>query len=73
MTYNGWTNRATWCIDVWFNPESREDVQSIRDMMESDIEDMQRQGKGYLVDMLGDVNWRELEEHAEEEKEDTDE
>jgi hypothetical protein len=29
--YNGWTNRATWLINVWFEPESREQVQMARE------------------------------------------
>jgi hypothetical protein len=33
-TYNGWTNRETWLVNVWFNPESREDVASALEQLE---------------------------------------
>lgn len=45
-TYNGWTNRATWLVNVWFNPESKSDVQMARDTLEEAI--------GNLPDFLKD-------------------
>jgi hypothetical protein len=64
-TYNGWTNRATWLVNVWGNPESREDVQSIRDMLEEQHADLPN---GILKDMLvlSEINWDELESHFDE-------
>ena len=32
--YNGWTNRETWLVNVWFNPESRTDVELAREALE---------------------------------------
>ena len=59
-TYNGWTNRATWLVNVWFNPESREDVQSARETLESAIDDL----PDFLRDFVDtDINWDELELH----------
>ncbi len=29
MSYNGWTNRETWLVNLWFNPESIEDLDII--------------------------------------------
>ena len=66
-TYNGWTNRATWLVNVWGNPESREDVQSLRDMLEDQYNELP---DGILKDMLdlSEINWDELESHFEDEE-----
>jgi hypothetical protein len=63
-TYNGWTNRATWLVNVWFNPESLEDVQAARYAIE--------EAEDSLPDFMRDflctdaINWDELEAHFEE-------
>jgi hypothetical protein len=70
MSYNGWTNRATWLINVWFNPESREDVQMARESFENACDQM----PAFMLDFVDqDINWSELEEHFEDEDEDEDE
>lgn len=58
-TYNGWTNRETWLVNVWFNPESREDVESARYMLEEQYDEMPN---GPLKDMIdfNAINWDEL-------------
>lgn len=63
--YNGWTNRETWLINAWFNPESRLDVEVAKEHMESDIEAL----PGYLKDMIDVdcINWEELKDYCEEE------
>lgn len=67
MSYNGWTNRATWLINVWFNPESREDVQMARETFENAIDEL----PDFLRDFVDkNINWSELEEHFEDEEED---
>lgn len=68
MSYNGWTNRETWLVNVWFNPESREDVEFARSYLEEQYDDIPN---GVLKDMiaLDEVNWNELLEHFEEEEE----
>lgn len=63
MSYNGWTNRATWLVNVWFNPESVSDVQMARETLESAIDEL----PDFLRDFVdADVNWKELESHFEE-------
>jgi hypothetical protein len=66
-TYNGWTNRATWLVNVWGNPESREDVESLRFQLEEQYFDLP---DGILKDMidLDAINWQELLEHFEDEE-----
>lgn len=57
-TYNGWTNRETWLINVWFNPETSGDVDFAKDKMESDLDAL----PDYLKDFVdfGAINWDEL-------------
>jgi hypothetical protein len=68
-TYNGWTNRETWLINVWYNPETLEDLDYIREELDSAVERLMEGGvvaNNVLIDMLGinEINWRELEEHV---------
>lgn len=68
-TYNGWTNRATWLVNVWFNPESREDVQYARETLEAAIDDL----PDFLRDFVdSDINWNELENQFDSEDDETD-
>lgn len=65
-TYNGWTNRVTWLVNVWFNPESKADVQFAREQLEEAID----QCPDFLKDFIDtDINWDELESHFDEEEE----
>ena len=71
-TYNGWTNRATWLVNVWFNPESAADVCMARIA----LEDASDAVPDYLRDFLclDEINWDELTAHfSEEESEEGDE
>lgn len=72
MAYNGWTNRETWLVSVWFNPESKEDVQFAKNILEEQYDAMEN---GALKDMLnlGAINWNELESHFYDEESDEDE
>ena len=64
-TYNGWTNRTTWLINVWFNPESRDDVEMAKQTFEESIEQI----PDFLRDFVDqDINWDELAEHFDEEE-----
>lgn len=60
-TYNGWTNRATWLVNVWFNPESLDDVQAAKYAIEEAEDAM----PDYMRDFLctDEINWDELEAH----------
>lgn len=65
MSYNGWSNRETWLVNLWFEPESLEDLDMIKYSLEDDYDSIQN---SCLKDMinLSSIDWRELEEHIEE-------
>lgn len=62
-TYNGWNNRETWLVNIWFNPESSDDLYAIREMIESDYDNL----PDYMKDFcdIGAINWEELHSHFE--------
>ena len=64
MSYNGWKNRATWLVSVWFNPQSKADVQMARDCIEEAEDDMPT----YMLDFLctNEIDWQELMDQFEE-------
>ena len=61
MSYNGWRNRATWLINVHFNPESRDDVRSIKDHVEEEVSKLEPWVKDLCED--DQIDWDELESH----------
>jgi hypothetical protein len=66
-TYNGWTNRATWLVNVWFNPESIADVDAAKEAIEEATDAMPDFMRDFLC--TDKINWDELSEHFEEETE----
>ena len=67
MSYNGWTNRATWLVNMWFEPQSKADVSMAREEFENTVDNL----PAWLRDFVDqDINWEELEEHFEDEDED---
>jgi hypothetical protein len=70
-TYNGWTNYATWRVNLEFfddgAAEHYQDAQSCREYVESVIED-QAQGIAldYALAFLSEVNWHEIAKQYEE-------
>ena len=69
--YNGWTNRATWLVNVWFDPQSKSDV----DWIEEQVEEEWNNLSGFFKDMIDidQINWKELRDHFEDEEADEDE
>lgn len=65
MSYNGWTNRETWLVNVWFNPESRDDVEFARSIIDEQYDSIP---DGVIKDMIDieAINWDELMGHFEE-------
>ena len=62
--YNGWSNRETWLVNVWFHPESREDVEAARYTLEEAVDNC----PDFLRDFVSvdAVDWDELLAHFEE-------
>lgn len=65
MEYNGWTNRETWLVNVWFNPESRDDVEFARSIIDEQYDSIP---DGVIKDMIDidAIDWDELMGHFEE-------
>ena len=68
MSYNGWTNRETWLVNVWYNPESRADVHFARESLEEQYDNIPNGPLKDMVDIMA-INWDELLEHFEDETE----
>ena len=64
-TYNGWRNRETWLINLWFgdNWENEADVYHTREYIEEELIKL----PGWVKDMVYDcaIDWEELAESAE--------
>lgn len=65
--YNGWKNRETWLINVWFNPEKESDIDAIREQFETDFDVL----PDYMRDFIdyNAIDWDELRESVAEEEE----
>lgn len=74
--YNGWTNRETWLVNVWYGdalePGEFDSPEALRDWIEEVCGPIPE--TGLIADMLGGawdrVNWHELYEHYQENEED---
>tara|TARA_R100000773_G_scaffold42613_1_gene40028 strand:- start:45 stop:257 length:213 start_codon:yes stop_codon:yes gene_type:complete len=70
MSYNGWRNRETWLVNIWFNPETKSDIDYIKDYIE-EVYYENETFKGFWQDMI-DINcidWDALMEYCDEEEE----
>lgn len=58
MSYNGWANRETWLINVWFNPESKSGIDCIREKIDEDYQKLPE----YIRDFVDfdSIDWAEL-------------
>ncbi|MHA1432931.1 MAG: DUF7249 family protein [Candidatus Heimdallarchaeota archaeon] len=63
-TYNGWTNRATWLVNIHFNPENQGDLDFAKETIEEAEENLENAFLKDFID-LSEINWEELEEALE--------
>lgn len=68
---NGWRNRETWLVNLWFEYENQEELNDIRNLLEEELDELRYKIPDYLVDLLGvnfvmnEIDWDELEGHCE--------
>lgn len=67
MSYNGWPNRETWLVNLWYNPETKSDIHAIREHLEDEYNEIE----GFWSDMIDFhvIDWRRLEASQEEDEE----
>ena len=74
QTYNGWTNYATWRVnlEMFDGSEGTWTADSARDFVEDVIIDSTPEGiaRDYALAFISDVNWHEIAAHYEAEQED---
>ncbi len=72
-TYNGWSNRSTWLINLWYKPYTKDDFDWIKEELEERVRalaDSEFVRDNLLADMLNlqEIDWDELKEHVETEE-----
>ena len=70
ITYNGWRNRETWLVNLWFNPETIADIEYIEETLESDFYEKMGDSNIYcdMIDFNA-IEWEELKDHIRAEEE----
>ena len=68
--YNGWTNRETWLVNLWFDPVSKSDIDYLEETIESDFYELIGTSASIYVDMIdfNVINWDELRDYYEDEE-----
>ncbi len=66
-TCNGWSNRSTWLVNVWFNPTSS-DLEGIKETLEQRVDDLANSKDtmdNFLADYINlkEIDWEELAEY----------
>ena len=72
-TYNGWRNRETWLVNVWFGDyftdmaqnDDPYDADTIKDFIEEYIEETIGKMAGLVADLIdtSQIDWQTLAEH----------
>jgi hypothetical protein len=68
-TYNGWTNRETWLINLYLEPNTEADVDFAMEYMEDLIDGIDPLLRDFID--LSLINWEELKDALDKEEEDT--
>lgn len=70
-TYNGWSSRETWLVNVHFNPETKSDIEWAKDQVEEWYDSL----NSFMQDMvdLSLIDWEELAASMEEETDEEEE
>lgn len=67
-TYNGWTNRETWLVNLWFDPESVSDVDNAREYIEEEVNKLPPFMRDFID--ISCINWNELKSYFDDETSD---
>lgn len=72
-TYNGWTNRSTWLINLWYEAHTESEIDWIKEELEERVSSLSYSDNvcdKILADMLNlqEIEWDELKEHVETEE-----
>ena len=68
---NGWRNRETYIMNLWFEFTTEAELNEIRSMLEEEIDELREKIPAYLVDLLAlnfvdnEIDWDELAGHCE--------
>lgn len=60
--YNGWSNRETWLVNVWFNPESKDDLECAKEFLEEAYDELPDVMKDFCAIHM--IDWDELKENV---------
>jgi hypothetical protein len=55
--YNGWSNRETWLINLWFGDDST-DIVTVKELVEEEIDKLPNWLKDFVDDSI--IDWDEL-------------
>ena len=71
MTYNGWLNRETWLVNVWYDPTTKSDIDYIEETLEDNFIEMIGGTANIYMDMIdfNCIDWESLREAMEEDEE----
>tara|TARA_R110000824_G_scaffold222883_1_gene410663 strand:- start:264 stop:476 length:213 start_codon:yes stop_codon:yes gene_type:complete len=66
--YNGWSNKETWLVNLWYNPETKSDIDYIEETLESDLIEKLGGASNIYMDFINFnlIDWDELRNNQEE-------
>ena len=50
--YNGWANRETWLVNLWYNPETKSDIDYIEETLEDNFYELVGGESNIYTDMI---------------------
>jgi len=82
MSYNGWSNKETWLVNLWlgdlFTEDQEEGIEITADYIEQIVDEMASalldgpDANGFMTDLfncaLGEINYHEIAEHYKQEE-----